>query len=121
MRSCLLSPKYFNVVNQVLAQIISSEKHDYTLRLTILIFLTKILKVDRDFVPLVLAEIDLKNFIKINIFNSDSTGISYVLEFLQNFQRDPTFCKDLFDILIEHVKVIPHTAISYHGKFPLNL
>jgi hypothetical protein len=117
MRSCLLSPKFFNVVNKVLAQIISSEAHDHTLRFTVLGFLTKILKVDKDFVPLILSEIDLKNFLKINIFNTDSTGIPQVFEFLQNFQRDPKFCKDLFSILIDYVKILPHNAISYHGKY----
>lgn len=85
MRSCLLSPKFYSVVNKVLARILSSSQHDYSLRISILRFLNKTMKVDKDFIPLILGDIDLEKFIKLNLFDQDSSGISYIFEFLQNF------------------------------------
>ena len=112
MRSCLLSPKFYSVVNKILARILSSPEHDYSLRVAILRFLNKTMKVDKDFIPLVLNDMDLETFIKINLFNSDSSGISYIFEFLQNFQREHKFCHDLYNILI---------SLAWHNEQPTPL
>ena len=75
MRSCLLSPKFYKVVNSVLARMISSDTSSPHMRSTILHFLNKIIKLDRDIVPLVLNDIDLEAFLKINMFTGESSGI----------------------------------------------
>lgn len=38
------------------------------LRLAIVQFLGKLMKIDRDYVPLILADIDLKQFLRANLF-----------------------------------------------------
>jgi hypothetical protein len=85
MRSCLLSPKFFNVVNKVLASTVSSDMYHSQLRLTIIQFLNKIMKLDRDFIPLVLSEINLVKFLKYNLLDGDNSAIHIIVEFLQNF------------------------------------
>ena len=60
----------------------SSAESDSQLRITILKFMNKIMKVDKDFIPLVFKEIDLAKFIKLNIFGKDTSGIPSVFEFL---------------------------------------
>lgn len=88
MRSCLLSPKFYNVVNRVLATMASDSSVPSSLRLTIIQFLSKIMKLDRDFVPLILTDLDLKQFLKSNLFFGDISGSQLVVDFMQNFQND---------------------------------
>ena len=40
------------------------------------------MKLDRDFVPLVQADIDFEQFLKVNLFFGDASGIQLVVEFL---------------------------------------
>jgi hypothetical protein len=40
------------------------------------------MKVDRDFVPLVLKDLNLDLFIHLNLLDSNASGISQVFEFL---------------------------------------
>lgn len=40
------------------------------------------MKLDRDFVPMVLADLDLEAFLKHNLFYGDASGIALVVEFL---------------------------------------
>ncbi len=63
LRSCLLSPKFFPVINKVLTQILSKDDSDYHLRSYILKFLNKIMKVDKDFIPLIMNEINIEHFL----------------------------------------------------------
>lgn len=118
MRSCLLSPKFYTVVNQVLARMVSSDKESFSLRATILQFLNKIIKLDRDFVPLILEDIDLKKFLRINLFQGEPSGMQLVVDFLQNFQRDITFCDQIYKILIEQLRSLPEKFLSFHGNQP---
>ena len=80
MRSCLLSPKFYNVVNRVLARIVSAPSGP--LRAAVLQFLNKIMKLDRDFVPLVQNDLDLPMFLAVNLFDGDASGMQLVIDFL---------------------------------------
>eukprot|EP00347_Sterkiella_histriomuscorum_P017580 403348792 len=115
MRSCLLSPKYFNIINKVLAQMTSDQQYSQQLRMTIIQFLNKIMKIDREFIHLIYNEIDLTRFLHLNLFSRDSSGLQLTVEFLQNFQRDFDFCNKLFNLLIEQIEQLPQTYISYSG------
>ena len=75
MRSCLLSPKYYQVVNRVLTSLISSDEHNLYLRATVIHFLNKIMKLDREFISLILKDINLEKFLKINLFDGDQSNI----------------------------------------------
>jgi len=75
MRSCLLSPKFYNVVNRVLAKMVSKEDVNLPLRQTIIQFLCRILKLDKDFTPLILEDLNIASFIKSNLFLGDPSGI----------------------------------------------
>ena len=93
MRSSLLSPKFFNVVNKVLAQMVSKETYNSQLRISIIQFLNRIMKLNREFVPLILNEVNLESFLSLNLLSQDAAFTSGIaVEFLQNFQRDPQFC-----------------------------
>jgi hypothetical protein len=75
MRSCLLSPKFYNVVNTVLAKMVSKEDVNQSLRQTIIQFLCRILKLDKDFSPLILEDLNIASFIRSNLFLGDPSGI----------------------------------------------
>lgn len=75
MRSCLLSPKFYNVVNRVLAKMVSKEDVSQSLRHTIIQFLCRILKLDKDFSPLILEDLNIAAFIRNNLFLGDPSGI----------------------------------------------
>jgi hypothetical protein len=99
---------------------VSSDKESFSLRATILQFLNKIIKLDRDFVPLILEDIDLKKFLRMNLFQGEPSGMQLVVDFLQNFQRDITFCDQIYKILIEQLRWLPEKFLSFHGKQPLS-
>jgi len=116
MRSCLLSPKFYNVVNRVLAKMASDAAVPSNLRLSIVQFLGKLMKIDRDYVSLILADIDLKQFLRANLFFGDVSGSQLVVSFLQNFQSDYSFCLSFYQILIDYLDKVPETLLPYHGK-----
>lgn len=116
MRSCLLSPKFYNVVNRVLAKMVSDSAVPSNLRLSIVQFLGKLMKIDRDYVSLILADIDLKQFLRANLFFGDVSGSQLVVSFLQNFQSDYSFCLSFYQILIDYLDKVPETLLQYHGK-----
>ena len=70
-RSYLISPKYFNVINQVLACMIFDSKYDKALISYIMQFLTKLIKNDYQFAGLILETIDLRKFITVNLLTND--------------------------------------------------
>jgi hypothetical protein len=111
MRSCLLSPKFYNVVNRVLAKMASDTSVPSNLRLSIVQFLVKLMKIDRDYVSLILADIDLKQFLRANLFFGDASGSQLVVSFLQNFQTDYAFCLSLYQILIDYLDKVPETLL----------
>jgi len=40
------------------------------------------MKLDRDFIPLVLSDLHLDSFLRINLFEGEPSGIQLVIEFL---------------------------------------
>ena len=67
----MISPKYFNVINQVLASMIFESKYDKALISYIMQFLTKLIKNDYQFAGLILETIDLRKFITVNLLAND--------------------------------------------------
>ena len=43
------------------------------------------MKLDRDFVALVLGDLNLEAFLRINLFEGEASGIQLVVEFLQKY------------------------------------
>ena len=74
------------------------------------------MKLDRDFVALVLGDLNLEAFLRINLFEGEASGIQLVVEFLQNFQRDMSFCNHLYKILLDQMSQVPEKFMSYQGK-----
>ena len=66
-RSCLLSPRFFNVINRPITKIAYDSKYDLKLRLKVLTFLKHLIKTDHEFCPLILNELDLRAFLDSNI------------------------------------------------------
>ena len=85
------------------------------MRQTIIQFLCRILKLDKDFSPLILEDLNIASFIRSNLFLGDPSGIQLVIEFLQNFQRDVTFCSQLYNILLDYIEQVPDKFLNYHG------
>jgi hypothetical protein len=54
---------------------VSKDEVDLPLRQTIIQFLCKILKLDRNFIPLILEDLNLEAFIRNNLFLGDPSGI----------------------------------------------
>ena len=79
--------------------------------MTIIQFLGKIMRLDREFVPLVLKDIDLKQFLCVNLFFGDISGSQLVVSFLQNFQNDYEFCHSLYRILLDYLDSVPETLL----------
>ena len=71
-RSCLLSPKFFSVINKPITQIPCDARFDLKLRMRVLVFLKHMIKTDHEFCQLVLRELDLKTFIQANIMGQSS-------------------------------------------------
>lgn len=114
-RSCLLSPKYFNVINKQIASLVSNKKVGQQVRFRALAFLKQIMRIDPDFVALILKEIDLKEFLKTNIIHGDSLNILQSTDLLQSFQSDASFCNTLYECLIEEVQGIADGFTPYEG------
>jgi hypothetical protein len=86
MRSCLLSPKYFGVVNRVLCQKLSENSNsNQTLRLVVIEFLNKLMKMNKEFTSLIRNEINMESFLKVNLFHGDTNSIGLIMEFYTNF------------------------------------
>lgn len=66
-RSCLLSPRFFTVINKPITRIAFDSRFDLKLRLRVMVFLKHMIKSDHEFCQLVLRELDLKSFIEANI------------------------------------------------------
>ena len=79
----MISPKYFNVINQVLASMIFESKYDKALILYIIKFLTKLIKSNYQFAGLILDSIDLRRFITINLLAIYEDHIQATLEFFK--------------------------------------
>ena len=71
-RSCLLSPKFFSVINKPIAKISHDSNFDLKLRMRVMVFLKHMIKRDHEFCQLILNEIDLKSFIEANILGQSS-------------------------------------------------
>ena len=84
-RSYLISPKYFSVINQVLASMTFESKYDKALISYIMQFLTKLVKNDYQFAGLILDTIDLRKFITVNLLANDQAHIQATAEFLRCF------------------------------------
>ncbi len=61
---------------------LSQGNQNSQLRMTIIHFLNKIMRLDKEFIPLVLREIDLKEFLKISLFDNENSGTQLIVEFL---------------------------------------
>ena len=71
-RSCLLSPKFFSVINKPITRIAFESRFDLKLRLRVMTFLKRMIKSDHDFCQLVLRELDLKSFLEANIIGQSN-------------------------------------------------
>ena len=99
-RSCLLSPKFFPIINKQIAKIVSDSSYSPKLRLRVMVFLKKIMRTDPDFTNLILKEINLESFVKVNLINDNIQTIQQSSEFLQSFQSEKEFAQSLYEILI---------------------
>lgn len=84
-RSYLISPKYFHVINKVLATMVFDSKYDKALTAYIMEFLTKLVKNDFQFAGLILDTVDLRKFIEVNLLTNDQAHIQASVEFLRCF------------------------------------
>ena len=71
-RSCLLSPKFFSVINKPIAKICCDSSFDLKLRTRVMVFLKHMIKRDHEFCQLILNELDLKAFVESNILGQSS-------------------------------------------------
>lgn len=95
-RSCLLSPKFFNVINRSIAKICHDSSFDLKLRIKVMVFLKHMIKRDHDFCQLILNELDIKSFIEANILDQTQQTIQHSSDFLQCFQGEKEFAPSLF-------------------------
>ena len=114
-RSCLLSPKFFSVINKQVAKIVSDGSFNAKLRLRVMAFLKKIMRTDAEFTSLILKEIDLEAFLRVNIIGDECTTIQQASEFLQSFQAEKDFSLNLYEILIQLVERLPETYTPVKG------
>jgi hypothetical protein len=115
-RSYLISPKYFSVINGVLAAMVFDRKRDRALTAYVMGFLTKLVKHDYDFAALILATLDLRQFIEVNLFTNDQAHIEASVEFLRCFQSEGRFVRDLYEIMIDLVqRELPHCVPPQRG------
>jgi hypothetical protein len=115
-RSYLISPKYFSVINRVLSTMVFDGKYDKVLTAYIMGFLTKLVKHDYQFAALILETIDLRKFIKVNLYTNDAAHIQASVEFLRCFQTESRFVRDLYEILIDIVQSeLPHSVPPQRG------
>lgn len=70
-RSYLISPKYFSIINQVLATMVSDSRYDRALTSYIMQFLTRLVKNNHQFAALILDTIDLRKFITQNMLTNE--------------------------------------------------
>lgn len=87
------------------------------LRQTIIQFLCRIMKLNKEFISLILSDLDLNEFLSVNVFTGDSSGLQQSIDFLQNFQRDSKFCLTLYSILLSYIDMLPEKLLPYSGKF----
>ena len=71
-RSCLLSPKFFPVINKQIASIVSNPAFSRRLRIRVMNFFKNILRLDPELAPFIFAEIDLSRFLQTNIIGQDN-------------------------------------------------
>jgi hypothetical protein len=67
----LISPKYFSIINKVLATMVFDARYDRALNSYIMQFLTRLIKNNFQFAALVLETIDLRKFISLNMLTND--------------------------------------------------
>lgn len=73
------------------------------------------MKLSKEFVPLILQDIDLNSFLEVNMFGPTASSIQLVVDFLQNFSREISFCNDLYQILLNYIDLIPDKMMTYSG------
>ena len=74
------------------------------------------MKHDYDFAALILATLDLRQFIEVNLFTNDQAHIEASVEFLRCFQSEGRFVRDLYEILIDIVQSeLPHSVPPQRG------
>jgi len=115
-RSFLISPKYFGVINRVLARMVFDGKFEKGLTAYIMEFLTKLVKHDFEFAALILETLDLRKFVEVNLYSNDAAHIQASVEFLRCFQTERRFVRDLYEILIDIVQnVLPNSVPPQRG------
>lgn len=93
-----------------------SQGANFHLRQTIIQFLNRIMKLDREFTPVILNDLDLNRFLAVNLFQCDASGMQLVVDFLQNFSRDFDFCNSLYQILLDYIDLVPEKLMNHNGK-----
>lgn len=101
-RSCLLSPKFFPVINKQIASIVSDPAFARRLRIRVMNFFKNIMRLDQELAPIIFAEIDLSRFLQTNIVGQDNGCIQVACDFLHSFQHEPKFAASLYEILIQN-------------------
>jgi hypothetical protein len=73
-------------------------------------------KHDYDFAALILASLDLRKFVEVNLYTNDAAHIQATVEFLRCFQTEGRFVRDLYEILIDIVQSeLPHSVPPQRG------
>ena len=85
-RSCLLTPKFFPVINKQIALIASDPTYNRRLRIRVMNFFKNIMRIDNELTPLVFAQIELEKFLQTNVIGQDNSSITAACDFLQSFQ-----------------------------------
>jgi hypothetical protein len=67
-------------------------------------YLIQLIQNNSEFAALILKTVDLRQFIIVNFLNNDQAHINTATEFLRCFQTEPSFVKNIYDILIDFVE-----------------
>jgi hypothetical protein len=73
------------VINKRISGIVADEKYSQRLRVRSMLFLKKLMRSDTSLTPLILSEINLEQFMEVNVFGKDQQMIARSEELLQCF------------------------------------
>jgi hypothetical protein len=117
LRACISDPAFFSKINKAIVELTTRKDISASLRLTACQFLHKIIKAYPCQAQAIAGCLDLPDFIRFNIYQQDKTNVATALDLLQQLSVVPELGRQVSEIIIHDIAVVPSIRLSSSGMF----